>query len=397
MYPEDRLDALLSALRPSERGPRAAGGQASLDPRRSDRTPAADEPRGEDGELAPLLEAARQVQSLHAEAPDPRFAEALRTRLLARAAERREEHLGNTVPAVAARGRRNLPLGLPRRLALPLRPSLVAAAALLAVLSVGTLIAAAAAPPGSPLFGLHRAEQGLRVAAASGSTEKAQLLLQYARNSLSSVRDTAAQHRDASAYQSALDAMRADDKNAATAIAAVPAGSARQTLDAKLGQLHTDERATLTAALAALTWPERIETTQALDDLGALVPRITGVTLTAHQEDAWQITITGSGFQPGAVLLINEQAAGGGMLNGDGQFVAQVAIRRLEGASAAIGIGNPDGTAADAATSAIHILATPRPEDHNEHGTPSPGGDQRHGTATATPGGSEHEGTPTPG
>jgi hypothetical protein len=367
MQPEDRLDALLALPRPP--------------------MPASP---GSDPELAPLLEAARQVRALGAIQPDPRFAEALRARMLIRSEEIR---LGQ--PARLPAARREPRRLLPAALRMPARQSLVAAAVLLVALGAGTLTVAAAAPPGSPLFGLHRAEQGIRVAATGDSGARTQLHLQYARQWLTAVHDAATQDHGGDTYLSALQALREEDGAAASALAAMPAGGNRPALEGQLAHLRADESATLGAALARIGWADRIPTTQALAALGVNVLRITSATLDP-KDDTWRITITGSGFQPGAVLLVDGQAITATTQVSATQFMALVPRGHDRAMPHTLGVGNPDGTAAASA-----ITREGESGEQEEQGTPGSGENKPGQNTTPTAGGDDHHGggggTPGPG
>jgi hypothetical protein len=379
MQPEDRLDALLAL-------PRAPAPGA----------PASD--AGSDPELAPLLDAARQVRALAAARPDPRFAEALRARMLARAAELRVAQPARS--SMAGHGPHRL---LRTVLGAPTRQSLVAAAVLLAALGAGTLTVAAAAPPGSPLFGLHRAEQGIRVAAARDSGAQTRLHLQYARQWLAAVHDAAAQQHGGDGYLSALQALREEDGAATGALAAMPAGPDRQALEGQLAHLRADESATLGAALASIGWPARIPTTQALDALGVSVLHVASAKL-APSDDAWRITITGAGFQPGAVLLVDGQAVAATIQVSATQLTARLPRGHDRALPHTLGVGNPDSTAAAGAVTLVSNSGgqdeqgTPGSgENPGQHATPTAGGDDHHGDGGGTPGpGDDHgHGTPT--
>jgi hypothetical protein len=244
-----------------------------------------------------------------------------------------------------------------------------------------------AAPPGSLLFGLRRAEQSLRAAATGDSAAKVQLHLQYARQWLSAVHDAAKQGQGGDPYLSALQALREEDGAAASALATISSGTQRQALTGQLLHLRAEESATLGTALATIGWPERIATTQALDALGVAVPRITSAKLDEKGE-SWHITITGSGFQPGAVLLVDGQAVTAETQVSLTQLVARVPQAHERATPHTLGVGNPDGTAAASA-----VTLAGNAED--QHGQGTPGSDDTKPGATTTPG--DHEGsTPSP-
>jgi hypothetical protein len=397
MHPEDRLDALLTALGRGERvqgnvtsdraGAGAHPGQA-----------AGRRPAVEDGDLAPLLDATRRLDSLRTALPDPRFAQALRARMLERAADLRREDLAPILPLRQEPGHPAAWAGALASFRSAIRPALIAAAVLLA-LGIGTLTVAMAAEPGSPLFGLHRLEQGVRANAMTDPSARAQVHLQYARQWLAALRDAAANHRGDPAYSSALQALRDDDAAAGSDIGQMSPGPDRASLDADLAALHADERTILRAVLPAIGWPDRIATTQALGTLGVPVPRVTEATL-AHVDGNWRATLTGSGFQPGAVLLANGVPAGHIAFASAGAVVAELPVSAFPDPPHTLGVGNPDGTAAE--TGDVRVIGSP--EDHSSatperEGTATPAfGGEREGTGTATPGSGAQwgAGTPTP-
>ncbi|HZC78698.1 MAG TPA: hypothetical protein VE258_13190 [Ktedonobacterales bacterium] len=379
MTPEDRLDALLTARQRAERerhhdNTDPTTGQHSLN--------GSADPVWEavsDAELAPLLAGAQRLASLRMAQSDP-AARALEARMLARATERRRQE-GETF--TQARGeqrdeprtrRRFLPLG-----AVALRPALVAAALLLA-LGIATLTTAAAAGPGSPLFGLHRLEQRIQAGIAGDSPDRAHQHLQFARQWLAALREAAAQHRGDPTYGDALAALREEDSAAAQEIAQVSAGTQRAALEADLAALRADERTTLQAALLAIGWPDRIATTTALGALGVAGPRVSSATLAAGNDGRWHVTLTGAAFESGAVLLVDGQPAGTVTATSAGLLAAELPLEDFAQAPASLGVGNPDGTAA--ATDNVQVLnpgaATPTPGE--QEGTPQPGAG-----ATATP------------
>ncbi len=378
MNPEDRLDALLTALRRTEWGQRRDRG-ADLTGRQEQAgggTPM--RAVAEDGELGPLLESAQRLAPLRTAQPDPAFARAFEERMLAQADEQRQRE----EPGALRR--------FPAIRSAALRPALVAAVLLLA-LGLGTLTAAGAAGPGSPLFGLHRLEQRFQVGIAGDSADRAHQHLQFARQWLAAVHDAAAQHRGDPTYSDALAALRAEDTDAAHEIAQVPADTQRAALEADLAALRVDERTTLQAALLAIGWPDRITTTTALGELGVAVPRVTGATLAAGDDGRWHVTLMGAGFESGAVLLVNGQPAGAVTAMSNGLLMAWLPLDDLEQAPASLGVGNLDGTAA--ATDIVQVqhagAATPTPGE--QEGTPRPGE-----AATATPTQEDQGGQATP-
>ncbi|HEY7781383.1 MAG TPA: hypothetical protein VIC85_14335 [Ktedonobacterales bacterium] len=397
MRPEDRLDALLSAPQPPGWALRSGASRAGESATMAGATPSS--PRGstprvaaDDPELAPLMDAAQRLAPLAAARPDPVFAQALEVRVLAHSAERRTRLAGVPEPedvwGAPADPRR------PRARAshAPLRVALVAAAVLVALGlgAVASFSAAAQAVPGSPLFGLHRLEQNWQVVTATDSAGRARLHLEYAHEWLAVVRDAATSHLGDPTYRDAVQAVRDEDTATAREIAAMGAGTERTALAADLANLRADERTTLRAALPAVGWPDRVLTTTALGQLGISVPSVASATLASHGQ-SWRVTLTGTGFAPGAVLLVDGQPAGQIISVLGDQLEADVPATADSGVPGSLGIGNPDYTAA--ATSGIRVTGSLEPVptattgDHDA--TPTVGGEP-----TATPG-DDHGATPT--
>lgn len=364
MSRKDRLDSLLTALARST----GTVGHESAAP-----FAGYDAPPSAAGELPPLLAAARDLaQFAHAQ-PDPRFAAELRARMLVRAAARRQQGITPLAPA---------PLSVrhtPRQPAW--RTALIAAAALVA-LGVGA-VAGALAAPGSALFGMRQIEQNIGLGFMDHAG-RAQAHLRTARQWLADLRTAAGGQGSASglgAYSAILRALRAEDAAAAQEIQQVPPGSARTTLQADLAALHRDERTAFMGALPTISWPDRIATTQALAALGVSVPRVARASVIADGHGMWQVTLVGSGFQPGAVLLIDGRPQGSVTSVTSTQLVASAQSAPLKSAALTLGVGNPDGTAAVTATIQRFAAPTATPNDHGSNGSNGP-----HGPTTPTPG-----------
>jgi hypothetical protein len=249
--------------------------------------------------------------------------------------------------------------------------------------TVTTFALAASARPGSALYGVRRWQEDVRTNLVNSDAERAQLHLQYATDALDALDAAVVQH-DANAYSEALGRFTDELHQANDALAQVPAGSDHESLSARLDALRTRGRSDLRAALPALSWSARITTTSALGGLGETVltvTRVSGVRSGVYGARLWTLTITGLGFQSGAVLLVNGRPAGHVVTITPTRVVAQLASGEQEdGLTRSIGVGNPDGTAAASQLTETHDDAGLRP-------TGAPGGC-----------GSEHEGycTPTP-
>ena len=379
MLPEDRFDALLS--------PRLA-----MPPLHTDLS-------DEDAIFAPLLSAASQLFVLADARPSATFAQALEDRFLAHAAAladagttTRIDYTAQTLPgsdfptlpssytsvgsragtptrASVARSIRQQAAPPPRGIALlrsrypRLLPQAIAASLVL-MLGIGALTAAAAAGPGSFLFPLHRLEQGIQLGLTGSPADRFRLHLGYANDALTAldaVHGDSAQGK--SAYAQALTTLSNEERAAEKELAAVPAGAERDDLTAQLQAFKTRATHDLYAALgpsAALSWQNRVATTQMLDQLGAQVPHVDAVHITriddtsragdsgsgSKDTHSWKVTISGSGFTQGAVVMINGHPAGTVTQFSPAQIVALVRSDDSNAVAGAIGIEEPDGSAA---------------------------------------------------
>jgi hypothetical protein len=395
---QERLDALLSA-RPSARR------QWSLPER---------------DEVEPLLEIADELAHIHEVIPTPAFADELEARLLVRARRRATGGAGAENGAVVdaldntANDAPTVPL-----LALPNRPgrrgtrsardsrrvswriwSALAAAVLLA-LTITTFAVAAYASPGSALYGVRRWQEDARTNLANSDVERTQLHIQYATDALDAL-DTAVAQHDGTAYREALGRFTDELGQATAALEQVPTGSDHDALAARLDELRARGRSDLRAALSLLSWSLRIATTSALGTLGETVMtvrRVSGVRSGLYGARLWTLTITGSGFQSGAIVLVDGRPAGHVVAITPTRVVAQLAVGGQEDAlTRSIGVGNPDGTAATSQVTEIHDDASPRPTgapggcgiEHEDYCTPTPMSTPT-STSTSTP-----TSTPTP-
>jgi hypothetical protein len=264
------------------------------------------------------------------------------------------------------------------------------AATLLIALGAGLLIAAASAPPASPLYPIRRLGQSIRVQVATNESDAARLHMAYADQALVSLTD-AAQKQDLERYRAALATLVEEDSAAAAAATETP-GDQRAQVEAQVMQLRAREVDGLRAALPALGWHDRITTTSALADIGADTLSITSVEISKAAkgkagQHLWQVTVTGHGFQPGAILLVNDSQRGAVVSVTDNRLVAEISDGPVP-SSASFGIGNADNTAASTHQIVRHDTSDgsqPTPSQPTPAVTPTPGN-----------GGNPHGGTPTP-
>jgi hypothetical protein len=257
-----------------------------------------------------------------------------------------------------------------------------------------TFTAAALAGPGSPLYGLHKWEQNLQANITGSVADRTRLHISNARDALFALNSAVANHQTGTAYDDALAAFRDEARAAATNLNDVPAGGERDTLAAQLDQLHTKGIADLHTALPLLSWPQRVETTGVLSEIGDQVLTVTQANMvySEHGQHLWTITVSGSGFLPGAVLLMNGQPVNATTTVTPTKLIAQMPGDDSAPRPGSIGVGNPDNTAAATTSITSHI------ENHDD-ATPgaqqTPGSDDHHGSSggSATPtvtGGVDH-------
>lgn len=336
-------------------------------------------------ELREPLEAADRVASLASITPSHRFASALEQRFLAQASamaaadepNAEEETLALACRATDGSHARATPSR--RRARRILWPTI--AAAVLIVFSMATLFAAANAAPGSPLYGLHRWEQGVNVTLADGPAERARLHLRYATDALTALDASATRHESDHVYRDALSSFQDEMRSAATAVNQVADSQTRAALGTQLDALRAQARDDFHAVLPALGWSARLETTTALGQVGGVTPQITQVTVTSNKHDgaaAQQYIVTGSGFLPGAVLVVDGRQVGVTISVSPTTLIASAQMEDRE-APHSVGVSNPDGTAAQT----THISSQDGDHDQN-------GGDQQNGPPSS-------QDTPTPG
>ncbi|PWT78931.1 MAG: hypothetical protein C5B60_00430 [Chloroflexi bacterium] len=366
MRPEERLDALLALGRGNWQ-------------RQADEL----QESGRNGHesLQPLLDAADRVAQLRWVEPASDFTARLERQFFVRveeAQQRQSAGMGRlTTPAGAPLGdifrlwRGHVSWRRTSRMARLL--SSAAAAVLLFALATTVFIAAAAAAPGTPLYGVHRFEQGVQLSLAGSADDRTRLHLDYAQQALSALDATTVSHQSGAAYDDALATFGDEMRAAATSLDGVGAGTDRDALSAQLDQLRAQGRADLHNALAFLAWPDRVVTTSVLADIGDNVLHVSRVTMVYSDDEQhlWRITVTGSGFAPGAVLLVDGQPAGKIISRTPTTLVGQMTGNDSGPRPGAIGVANPDDTAAE--TSSIN---SGEQENHGQPGArTTPDGD----------------------
>ena len=385
---EDRLDALLSArLHTTSQLPDTwiAG----------------------DDELLPLLHAADALTPFRSAQPSAEFANSVEARVLAlnaslmtqrdasaAVAETNEHPASNATswPAPAERDtlrhrHRQRTHHYPQWRAW----QVIAAAALLCIAGVSVLTAAAvSAGPDSPLYGLHRVEQNVRVQLAPSQGDRVRLHLSYANEALAQLDAAVAGHAGDPAYRSALATFSAEQLAAAQGVAALPADAERDTLNAQLTTLRLRARNDLHVALHAVGWSDRVATTQVLGALGETILVVQDVKV--MREDGPNIHVlrleaNGSGFMPGAAITVDGQPVGTLLSGTATQLVVEIDTATFHLPLRDIGVSNPDGTAALSLKVEIdngpdHSSGPPSHPTPVAHPTPTANGGHGHGNGS---------------
>jgi len=290
---------------------------------------------GYDPEVDRLVALAHRLQSASPLQVRPDFSRQLERRLLLRNAELRQQR--------TERG-----WSLSRLLqAHPVVGAIICLCILILIASTGTLVAAAQAnDPTSPLYTLKRWEQHVQISLSTISPEsRAELNLQAARDRLHMLASLATPAH-AQNYRQALVDLDQQIDTAAQAINALPPGSSQRNLLSELATLKADARRTLRGFLPQLALTERLATTAELGRLGDAIPILKSVeiVLPSHHNGQATISITGTGIQAGAQLLVDGRLVevSGSFQNGVYVFVVNW---KGEQHPDSIGILNPDGTA----------------------------------------------------
>src|SRR5262245_14295573 len=285
MLPEDRLDNLISRLHSGE-----SLQSAVL--------------RAEAAELAPLLDAVSPFAAWGDATPSPAFANRLERQLLEQEPGQRRFVTSSATGAGVGVGPRQKPPVISR---LPFSPQVFWPAlvtVLMLALGVSALAAAASAAPGHLLYGVRRWEQGINISLAGSAADRVRLHLRYASDALQAFNVAVDDHANSQAYTDALGTLHDETAAATAALQDVPAGQEQTSLAGQLDSLQAHARASLRASLPALSWPNRALVTTALAGQGVTAPHITHATVAHVSKDGhytWKVTITGSGFQQGAV------------------------------------------------------------------------------------------------
>ena len=239
-------------------------------------------------------------------------------------------------------------------------------AAVLMVACVGVLTATAHSLPGDALYGLKQAEHQFTLTFENNPQNRVSAQIDQLRSALVDLGAVVDDGRGDDAIRLALDTVAAKTIACRGEVAAVPAGSEREVAQRALDSILTEEEQTLRHQLDHVDWPIRLAFTQQLGALGDPVPTVTRVVVRQQFNGMLLITMTGSHFAPQAELIIDGRPAGMVSQTTPEQLVAVISNAALTPGAYAVGVRNPDGTAAQG-------VLNVNDNNHSRQGTPGPG------------------------
>jgi hypothetical protein len=313
-------------------------------------------------EVAASLAAAEVLTQLREMAVPPKFAGYLELSLRARARNFGQQ-TSTALPVVRPVSR----AGVPRSWT-----AVLGFAAVLLAACISILTASARSLPGDTLYGLKQAEYQLTLNFASGPQDRARAQIDQLRNALVDLRAVVTAGRADDAIRLALSSVAATTNASRGAVAALPAGAQRESAQRELDGVLAQEEQTVRHLLDQVDWPVRLACTQQLGALGDAVPTVTRVMVHPQSTGTLLITLTGTHFAPQAELMIDGRPEGTVSQSTSQQIVAVVSDAAWSAGPHALGVRNPDGTAAQMALS-------DESDDHNRYATPQPTDDSGEG------------------
>ena len=241
-------------------------------------------------------------------------------------------------------------------------------AAVLILASAGILSASAHSLPGDALYGLKQAEHQLTLNFASGLQDRASVQIEQLQSTLVDLSTAVNDGRADDAIRLALHMLAAETHDSRGAVAALPAGAEREAAQRKLDGVLAKEEQTLRQLLDQVDWPMQLACTRQLGALGDAVPTVTQVLVRTQSNGTLLLTVTGTHFAPQVELLIDGRAFGMVSQRTSEQLVAVISASVWPPGAHALGVRNPDGTAAQV------VLDRDEQQggDHHGSGTPQP-------------------------
>ncbi len=345
------------------------------------------------------LDAAQAVRALRAVPVPTDFAARLEARLRLRARELQSEDDTVAAPATSgptsATARRDGKRGAARPTMPPMRRIVFAGGGALTalVLLAGLLFAASAqSVPGDWLYGVKQLRNQIALAQAATPAARAEVLIQQLHGAVSDLQaEISSGHGDAN-IQQALRIVASDTQRAQTAVAALPAGTSRTQATRDLAATLTYEQTTLHQLVTRADWPVRLAISGQIGALGAPVPTITAVAITAQGNGDDRVTITGTNFATAAQVLLDDAPAGPPLSLTPTRIVIRCTAAVLAGPHQ-LGVQNPDGTAASYTITGGAANGQGAPQGTTTPGTPGAQGTPGNGNGN---GNGHHDPTPSP-
>jgi hypothetical protein len=220
-------------------------------------------------------------------------------------------------------------------------------AAVLVLGYLGMLTAYTRSLPGDAPHGLKQAEQQVAHTFAGDPQYRASVQIDQLRNSLVDLSTVVNDGRGDDAIKLALHVVATKTSDSQKAVAVLPAGTGRESTQRNLDGALAQEKQTLRHLLDQVDWQMRLAFTRQLGVLGDPVPTVTHVTVRMRSNGTLLIILAGTNFAPHAVPIIDGRP--GGIVNQSTpqQLVAFISGSALSPGSHALGVRNPDGTAAE--------------------------------------------------
>jgi hypothetical protein len=251
--------------------------------------------------------------------------------------------------------------------------TLLRVAAVFIIVAVGVLTASARSLPGDALYSLKQAEIQFTSTISGVSQNSANLQINQLRSAIADLTSVVNEGRNDDAIRLALDTVAAKTSDSQVAVAALPVDSARDEAQRALASALTEEDQLLHQLLNNVHWPIRLAFTQQLGTLGEPVPTVTNVVVRTQSNGMLLITLTGTHFAPQAQLMIDGRQNGVVSQSTPTQLVTVSSNAAWPTGTYAIGVRNPDGTAAQLIIN-LDDDNNPNRENsnYNRHGTPVP-------------------------
>ena len=313
-------------------------------------------------EVSASLAAAEILTQLRKIDVPPKFASSLELSIRARARGFAQQN-GRTIPLARPRSPAKSHR-FPRRLSSIV---VLGAAAVLILVYIFVLMAYTPSLPSDPLYGLKQAEQQFTRTFAGGPLDRAIVQIDQLRSSLVELSTVVNDGRGDDAIRVALNIVAVKTSDSRRAVLVVPAGTGREAAQQDLDSALAVEEQTLRHLLDHVDWPIRLVFTNQLGALGDPVPTVTHAMVLTQSNGTLLIILTGTHFAPHAELIIDGQPAGMASQITSEQLVAVISSSMWSPDAHALGVLNPDGTAAQ-------IVFNGWPDSHHrKHGTPEPG------------------------